>query len=489
MFKEKILNNTVLVIGDFMLDSYWFGKVSRISPEAPVAVFQKRSKRSVVGGAANVVANLLAAGKKVMAASVVGNDSIGEELRSLLNSIECDCSLLQQSDKRKTTEKTRILAQNNQQLLRIDDEEIVWLSEEEEEHFIDGIKKKIIEVSAIILSDYMKGVLTKSLCQKVIQLAKKNNIPVYCDVKDPDASKYSYSTLIKPNKLELAMLSGMPVETKEEIKVACQLLCERCKNDYLLVTLGAQGMALYAKENDTIEFTPSEPREVFDVSGAGDTVISYFVACISSGLNIYDAVRYSNKAAGIKVGKVGTSTVSLEEMEQEISKEKFLSQVQDSQRTKVCTLSELLKKLHNQQNKKVVFTNGCFDILHAGHVMYLQKAAECGDILVVGVNSDDSVRRLKGPSRPINNETDRIAVLSGLQSITYLVVFDEDTPEKLIRTIKPDILVKGSDYEGKFIAGAEFVKSNGGEVVLIPILNGHSTTNIIQKSNGGNKIV
>ncbi len=484
MFKELIKQNKILVVGDFMLDSYWLGSVSRISPEAPVPVFQKRSKRSVVGGAANVVANLLAAGKIVIAASVIGKDSIGAELSSLLDNIGCDCSLLQQSEKRRTTEKTRILAQNNQQLLRIDDEEIVWLSEEEENRFIEGISNNISDVSAIILSDYMKGVLTKSLCQKVISLAKEHNVPVFCDVKDPDPSKYSKATLVKPNKKELAMLSGMPVGTEEEIKGACKSLCDKCENEYLLVTLGSKGMALYQRETDTIDFIPSEPREVFDVSGAGDTVISYLVACVSSGISINDAVRYANKAAGIKVGKVGTSTVSLDEMEQDIRKETILSQTQESQGTKVYTVSELLRKLHNRPNKKIVFTNGCFDILHAGHVMYLQKAAECGDVLIVGVNSDDSVRRLKGSTRPVNNESDRLAVLSGLQSVTYLVVFDEDTPEDLIRTIKPDVLVKGADYEGKFIAGAEYVKEHGGEVVLIPMLEGHSTTNIIKKTGG-----
>ena len=290
--------------------------------------------------------------------------------------------------------------------------------------------------------------------------------------------------MIKPNKKELGILSGMSVRSNDEIKQACRKLCEKCRNDYLLVTLDAQGMALYDRTNDSIEFTPSEPREVFDVSGAGDTVISYLVACISSGMDIHDAVRYANKAAGIKVGKVGTSTVSLEEMEQDIRKEKMLSSIQEEQGTKILTLSELLKVLHNLQNKKVVFTNGCFDILNPGHIMYLQKAAECGDVLIVGVNSDDSVRRLKGSTRPVNKEADRLAVLAGLQSVRYLVIFDENTPENLIRLIKPDVLVKGADYEEKFIVGAEYVKSYGGEVVLIPILEGYSTTNIIQRSGG-----
>ena len=484
MFKELIKQNKILVIGDFMLDSYWLGNVSRISPEAPVAVFQKQAYRAVAGGAANVAANLMAAGKTVIAAAVIGNDKAGEELKALLNDMGCDCSLVQSVPERRTTAKTRILAQNNQQLLRIDEEDIKWLTEAEEEKVLNGIKQIISSVSAVVLSDYMKGMLTKTLCQKTINLAKEKDIPVFCDVKDTDTEKYVDATLIKPNKKELELLSGMPTRTKDEIMMACEKLCNWCRNKYLLVTLGAQGMALYERKSNSIEFISSEPKEVFDVSGAGDTVISYLVACVSSGIDIHDSVRYANKAAGIKVGKVGTATVSLDEVEQDMRRDVILKQTCGTQETKIYTLSELLKKLHDQPDKRVVFTNGCFDILHSGHVMYLQKAAEYGDILVVGVNSDNSIRRLKGPSRPVNSEEDRLAVLSGLQSVDCLIVFDDDTPEELIQSIGPDVLVKGSDYEGKYIAGADYVKKKGGQVVLIPMLEGRSTTKIIQRSKG-----
>lgn len=487
MFRELIKDNTILVVGDYMLDSYWFGNVTRISPEAPVPVFQMFSKRSVAGGTANVVANLIAAGKQVIASSVIGKDSVGDELVSLLQNIGCDCSMLQRNDYRRTIEKTRLLAQNNQQLLRVDEEEIIWLTKSEENQLVSNIEGIIDKLSAIILSDYMKGILTESLCRKIIGVARKNNIPVYCDVKDTNVEKYKYATLLKPNKKELEMLTGMSTDNENQIKAACQELCKRCRNEYILVTLGSKGMALYTISTDTIEFIPSEPKEVYDVSGAGDTVISYLVACISSGIDIGGAVKYANKAAGIKVGKVGTSTVSLIEMEEDIMREAYLHRVGEIGESKICTLKTLLNKLNNQSNKKIVFTNGCFDILHAGHVMYLQKAAEYGDVLIVGVNNDESVRRLKGAERPINSLEERIAVLAGLSCITYIVSFDEDTPETLIRSIKPDVLVKGADYKGKFIAGADYVKTNGGEVVLIPILEGHSTTNIIKKSGGSVK--
>ena len=483
MLKELIKPNTILVVGDFMLDSYWLGNVARISPEAPVPVFQKRNQWSVVGGAANVVANLLASGKKVLAASVIGRDKEGDELLACLYSIGCNCEMLQRSPERKTTKKTRILAQNNQQLLRIDEEEVVWLSKQEEDLLLEEIEAIIPQVSGIILSDYLKGILSASLCQKIISLGKEHHIPVFCDVKDSKVEKYKGATLLKPNKKELSLLTGMPVTSKEEISRACSVLCERCENDYILVTLGAQGLALFSKESGAIDFIQAEPREVYDVSGAGDTVISYFVACVTSGIGFKEAAQYANRAAGIKVGKVGTSTVSLDELDQDLEKEKLLKNTQvNVSASKIQDLDKLLELLHKQPDKKIVFTNGCFDILHVGHVRYLQEAARLGDVLIVAVNSDESVKRLKGPRRPINTLADRLNVLAGLESVTYLVPFEEDTPEALIRAIKPNVLVKGAEYKGKFISGSDFVKANGGEVVLIPMVEGYSTTNLIKKS-------
>ena len=470
MFKEQIINNTILVIGDFILDTYWIGDVSRISPEAPVPVFQKKSEKAVVGGAANVVANLIAAGKKVTAVSVIGEDAIGDKLLDCLVTLGCNCDYIVRSRERKTTEKTRLLAQNNQQLIRIDEEVIMPLTEEEERNLIQRVKEQISGIKAIILSDYMKGVLTEALCKKIIALAKENNVCVYCDVKDVNTEKYKGAELIKPNQKELEMLTGMPTNSEDSIRKACKTLADKCENTYVLVTLGAQGMALYTKETDEITFFPSEKKEVYDVSGAGDTVISYLVACLSSEMEMHQSVNYANKAAGIKVGKVGTAVVTLDEMD----KADAVSQ------RKVYTWEQLLEVPHLKE-KKVVFTNGCFDILHAGHVMYLQKAACYGDVLIVGVNGDDSIKRLKGPGRPINSLSDRLTVLSSLACITYIVVFDEDTPEELIQNISPDVLVKGADYEGKFIAGADYVKRNGGEVVLIPLLENRSTTEIVNR--------
>lgn len=485
MLIELLKDHRVLVIGDFMLDSYWRGNVSRISPEAPVAVFQKMQSNSVAGGAANVAANLLAAGLDVKVASIIGDDRKGEQLEQILVKNGCDCSLLIKSKGRKTAEKIRLLAQNNQQLLRVDEEEVEWLRKHEEEQIIEGIEKYIHLIDAIVLSDYMKGMLTESFCHKIIDEAKRNEIPVYCDVKDLNVNKYAGATLVKPNQKELALLTGMPATDKNEIEAACRQLCARCKCEFVLVTLGAQGMALFAKSENTIAFVEAETREVYDVSGAGDTVISYLVACILSGIRMLDAVKYANLAAGIKVGKVGTATVSSDEFEQEVRKKFALDKpVSWKAKHKIQPVRQLIDVVHTCRNKKIVFTNGCFDILHAGHVWYLQKAAEYGDILIVGVNSDASVRKLKGQDRPVNHLQDRLTVLAGLESVSYIVVFEQETPEELIHQIRPDVLVKGAEYKGKFIAGAEFVKANGGEVVLLPMLKDHSTTNIILKSGG-----
>ena len=476
----NITNNNILIVGDVMLDSYWIGEVSRISPEAPVPVFLKRKKRSVPGGASNVAANMIAAGQMVSIATIVGDDYSGTQLMQTLQNAGCGSELFIKKKDRLTTEKTRLLAQNNQQLIRIDDEEISWLTQAEEDELFGMIEQRIDSFDAIVLSDYLKGILTESICQRIISLARKKMIPVYCDVKDPNYKKYKGAFLIKPNKKELGLLTGLTINRNGDVENACKLLAERCDNEFILVTLGSHGMALYHRGDASVQYIKAQTRDVYDVSGAGDTVISYLVSCITSGMSVFDAAYYANIAAGIKVGKVGTATVSIDELNRAIGNDKVPKN--DSVNVnKVISLPKLLEIIKHRSNADIVFTNGCFDILHAGHVMYLEQAARYGDILIVAVNSDDSVRRLKGPSRPINAICDRLAVLSGLQAIDYLVVFEEDTPESLVKSIKPDVLVKGSDYEGKTVVGADYVQSYGGKVILIPVLENHSTTGIIKK--------
>mgnify|MGYP005752018449 CR=1 FL=1 len=472
-------NKRIMVIGDFMLDHYVKGNVLRISPEAPVPVFLKKSEEYVAGGAANVVANLLAANQEVIVLSAIGEDESGSILIELLKNKGCDCDYIIKSKKRKTSKKTRIMAQNNQQIVRIDDEQIQWLDDMEELNLLSNFEGQLRQTSLIILSDYMKGILSKSLCSQIIKEAKKNDIPILIDVKDVDMNKYKGATLLKPNRKELSEMTGMSTNNRKEVRMAARFLLNQTKCDSVLATLGNEGMFLC--ENEREEWIQCENHEVYDVSGAGDTAISYYAVGLVNGMTSLESAKLANHAAGIKVTKLGTSPVTLEEVQPEKKDDNIIETYEKSK--KIITLAELKEKL-NEKKGKVVFTNGCFDILHFGHVGYLRKAASFGDILVVGINSDVSVKKIKGDSRPINNENDRAELIAALECVDYVTIFEEVTPLNLIKSVKPDVLVKGSDYNPDEVIGADFVKSYGGELKLIPVLEGRSTSLIIKKVNG-----
>lgn len=476
--KEKFQKKTVLVIGDLMMDRYCFGQVKRISPEAPVPVFLKDKEDDVPGGAANVAMNLLFAGQEVILMSVLGDDEYGWKLHKLLRKEGCECRGIVHSKTRCTSIKTRLMAQNNQQMIRIDEETVSEINTEEEKILLKNLMNESNKIDAIVLSDYLKGVLTKSLCRKVINIAKEYKIPVFVDIKDVNTEKYNGATVLKPNQSELFATTGMPVSSNEEILNAANVLREKCGSEYVLVTLGSKGMVLVG--DSLVQWIPSFEHEVYDVSGAGDTVISYLVAGYVNDMDMVNAALIANCAAGIKVTKLGTAPVGLDELSKVWNKDNNIYGITK----KVLTIEEMKVVLKNKGNKKVVFTNGCFDILHLGHVGYLRKAASLGDILIIGLNSDDSVKRLKGESRPLNCEFDRAEILSALEFVDYVVVFDDDTPIKLIETIVPDILVKGADYKKEDVVGASIVEMNGGRVELIPFLENHSTTTLVQKMNG-----
>ena len=464
----------ILVVGDVMLDMYYKGEVKRISPEAPVPVFKKKSEHSVLGGAANVAANLVAANQKVSMIATIGNDANGNTLleRFAENNISSDLLIKLQ---RNTTVKTRFLADNNQQLLRLDVEDTDAITSGECEMLLEQLSSRIGQFDLVLISDYLKGLLTQNFCQGIIKMARKNNIPVVIDVKDPKYGKYYGATLMKPNLNELRQLTGKGVNTDEEIINAAEELRKRCNCKYVLTTLGARGMILVGDGEPYC--VKSLAREVYDVSGAGDTTIAYLATCMANGIPIREAVDIANYAAGIQVGKVGTSSVYLQEVRDLISNEDHgISH-------KLLSSEDVEQFRKNNASKKIVFTNGCFDILHVGHKRYLQQAAALGDILVVGVNSDDSVRRLKGPLRPVNNEHDRMEMLSALGFIDYVTLFDEDTPYELIKKIQPDVLVKGGDYKPEEVVGRDIVEARGGKLELISFVEGKSTTNIINKIN------
>ena len=476
---NDIKSKRILVVGDIMLDAYYSGDISRISPEAPVPVFRKERERSVLGGAANTASNLITAEQRVSLMSIIGDDSDGEYLKRKIAQAGIDTELILTDAKRSTTVKTRFLAGHNQQVLRMDVEDALPISEDICEYLITKLRERVHEYDLILLSDYMKGLLTYEFTQGVITIGNEANIPVLVDVKDRHIEKYSNAWLLKPNLNELRNLTGLNISADDDKGIinAAEVLRKKCNCKYVLATCGSNGMVLTG-EDEPGYFNKAVAREVYDVTGAGDTTIAYLSACIVNGFSMRESVDIANCAAGIQVSKVGTSSVYWREIRSAMSKKAMHVE------QKILTGEALKKfrKVHEEQ--VVVFTNGCFDILHAGHVKYLRQSAALGEVLVVGLNSDSSVKRLKGQSRPINTQEDRAEILCALGFVDYVVIFDEDTPLELIRTIQPDVLVKGGDYTPENVVGADFVKSRGGELYLIPFVEGKSTTNIIRKIEG-----
>ncbi len=456
-----------------MLDTYFSGDIKRISPEAPVPVFRKQKERSVLGGAANVVANLDAADQNVSVMALMGNDYIGDELMKRFERMGVNTDLLFRLDDRRTTVKTRLLAGNSQQVIRMDVEDSYPIDDALCSEMLEKLRERITAFDIIILSDYLKGLLTFDFTQGVIRLANEFSIPVLIDVKDPKIEKYHGAFLLKPNLNELRSLTGMTAQSDEEIIQAANFLRIQGEHKYVLATCGARGMVL-AGESESY-FIKSVAQEVFDVTGAGDTTIAYLAASMINGFDMRTCVDLANTAAGIQVSKVGTSLVYWREIRSAFSKKA----VHVEQKILSGKALSNFRKTHEEQI--VVFTNGCFDILHAGHVKYLREAAKLGEVLVVGLNSDASVKRLKGESRPVNSQEDRAEILCALGFVDYVVIFEEDTPLNLIKTIQPDVLVKGGDYNRNNVVGADFVISRGGELFLIPFVEGKSTTNIIKK--------
>lgn len=468
-----------LIAGDIMLDIYHFGKVNRISPEAPVPVFLEMGKhKSVPGGAANTAVNVSAIGIDTALLAVIGEDTNGAILLDLLKKFNIDVTAVKQMKDRNTISKIRFIGPNNQQILRADTESTQNVNMQDLSENLERISRDINQIGLILLSDYNKGFLTEEISQYLIQLGKENQIPVLIDVKDKNLNKYKGAYLLKPNRMELKDLTDMPTDTIEQCVHAAINLCNMAECEYVLATLGADGMLLVNKYKKIL-YSASMAREVFDVTGAGDTSIAYLAAELLLDRDICEAVQISNYAAGIQVSKVGTSIIYPQEVEIAMNSRtveldrKLLDYYQKG------GIEALLKcKI---QNKKIVFTNGCFDILHAGHITYLKKAKKLGDVLVVGVNSDASVQRLKGKSRPINTIQDRSLLLCALEFVDFVIPFEEDTPYELIRAIVPDVLVKGGDYDIESIVGKDIVQNNDGRVVIIPFVEGKSTTEIINR--------
>lgn len=473
---EGFQRQTVLVVGDLMLDQYVWGKVERISPEAPVPVIKLENETLAAGGAANVARNLASLGASSIVIGMIGNDDDGSKLVAQLESSLIHSQYAVRT-LRRTTVKTRIVG-GHQHIARIDSEDNSAISELEEEALIASIRQAMEEhpCGAVVISDYGKGVVSERVSQHVIAEARRRNIPVLVDPKGWDYKKYRNATTLCPNRSEMLQATGGNARDLEELLDKGTHLIGQLHLKFLMVTLSELGIALI---DEKLEVFPAQAREVFDVSGAGDTVIATLAVAVASGLNTRDAVILANVAAGIVVGKIGTVPIAASDLAREIE----WIESRHTSGNRVYSRSDLVDVVlqWKKRGERIVFTNGCFDLLHVGHIRLLQEAKALGTKLVVAINSDVSVQRLKGPERPIVKERDRAEILSHVSSVDAVVVFDEDTPLEVIQSIRPQILVKGSDYSESTVVGAEEVKSWGGRVQLIPLVDGFSTTRTVQK--------
>jgi len=471
MLKElKEKNPNIIVIGDLILDKYLWGNCDRISPEAPVQIIDIDSDSYFLGGAGNVANNLISLGANVTILSVVGQCGTASKITDLLKTAKVNSKHIIFEKNRRTSQKTRLIS-SQQQVIRFDRETLNDISEDSQDNLIAIFSSIVNDYDFVVLSDYGKGVLTEKLTQSIIKISKENDVKLIVDPKGSDYSKYKGAYTITPNKKEAVLATGINITDTESLTNALIQLKDNLKLDKSLITLSHDGIAAYDIE---LKEFPTSAIEVFDVTGAGDTVIASLAFALSSGLSFENAIKLSNLAAGVVVAKIGSATASIEEIiefESKLHKSSFEDHIKDRR--------EIKKILDSNKilGKKIVFTNGCFDILHIGHVKYLQEAKRLGDILVVGINSDSSVRKLKGSPRPFNSEEDRSSIIASLESVDYVVIFDEETPEKLIKFLLPDTLVKGGDYQNQTIAGQEFVN----EVKLINFVEGKSTTSVIEK--------
>jgi D-beta-D-heptose 7-phosphate kinase/D-beta-D-heptose 1-phosphate adenosyltransferase len=480
---EKLSGHRVLCVGDVMLDRYVYGQVDRISPEAPIPVLRIQREAVTLGGAGNVVRNIVSLGGQVDLIGVAGQDQAGYDLAKQITSLPQVTSYLLTDNSRPTTLKTRYVA-DGQQLLRTDHEVSQAVSVDTEQQTLLRVRGAIEGCNVIILSDYAKGVLSKNVVTEIIKLANSKNCKVLIDPKGRDFSHYNGAYMLTPNRKELAEVTGMAIRNVEDAEKAARKLITDHQLQGMLAKLGSDGVCLVMKDQPPMHFRASA-REVFDVSGAGDTVVATLALALAGGLSPADGAALANIAGSIVVGKIGTATVTREELARELTRDQ--TRQSEDKLVDVTQASELAERWR-KQGLKVGFTNGCFDLLHPGHISLLRQAKSACDKLIVGINSDASVKRLKGDSRPIQNETSRAAVLASLSDVDQIVIFAEETPINLIKAIRPAVLVKGADYKVDQVVGADQVQSWGGQVLLANIVDGHSTTATIAKLQAPKKV-
>ncbi len=484
-YVHALSEKRVLLVGDLILDCYVFGDAERISPEAPVPVLRVVETRDAVGGSGNVAACLRALGCEVSCCGVAGADAHGETLRPLLEDLGVDISGVAVDASRPTTTKTRMvgLAQHRhrQQLLRVDEEEAGPLSEATATALLDKVLGTIDSCDVVCLEDYDKGVVSEPIAHTIMAAAQHAGKPVLVDpARLDDYARYRGADIITPNRDELSMAVGRRLASIEEVAAGASSLLASCGFQAVVATVDRDG-SVVVKKGEKPHHLPTVPRSVYDNTGAGDAVLAMLAAAIACGADVVEAAKLANVAGGLEVEKFGCVPISANEILAEL-------RLEDRDRNgKLRSVDELVAELQLRRDRgeTCVFTNGCFDILHAGHVDYLKKARKQGSLLVVGLNSDASVRGLgKGDDRPVNEFADRASVLSAMSCVDYVVGFEEPTPEALIRKLRPDVLVKGEDWAGKGVVGAAFVEKNGGRVVLVPLLKGRSTSGLIDRIRG-----
>jgi len=463
----------VLVVGDLMIDEYVWGEIDRISPEAPVQVVSVKDENYTLGGSGNVVNNLVALGAVVSAAGLIGDDDHGKLLLKKFTGLGVKTGGVFQESGRLTTRKTRIIAAN-QHVLRIDRETRQAVSGRTSYSLTGFIEAEIPHADVVLISDYGKGLITESLMANLVKAAKKHEKIMIADPKGIDFSKYSGVTVLTPNRKEAALAAGIEVTDESTLFQAGESILEALDIDKLLITCGRDGMVLFENGEDPYKIN-AEPRQVYDVSGAGDTVLAVLGLAMATGASFQDGATLANTAAGIVVGKVGTATVSQHELASAMNPDQSDTLLKHRRLSELPALIQDLKK----KNKRIVFTNGCFDLLHAGHIRFFSASKQLGDVLIVAIDDDDSVKRLKGPGRPVISARQRARILSALDGVDYVTVFSSEELEKLIEIIRPDVLTKGSDYTSKEVFGSSLVEQFGGRVVLIPVTEDISSSRII----------
>ena len=478
---ERFADRRILLVGDFMLDRYIFGDAERISPEAPVPVLRVLERQDHVGGAGSVALNVRSLCGQVACFGVLGKDVFGDRVETLLREAGADTQGLLRLTDRPTITKTRLVGlaehRHRQQILRVDDETVAPLGEDDTRRLVEAVCAAIPNVDVVCLEDYAKGLLTPTVCQQIIAAARKHRKPVLVDpARSGSWNKYNDATLLTPNRAELEIGADRSL-ANGEVEAAARELVTRHQLDAIVVTLGRDGARLVRSDGSVREF-PTQPRAVYDNTGAGDAVLAMAAIAVAAGATLEQAVPLANIAGGLEVSKFGCVPITLREVADE------LRHAGENGHGKTRTAEELVPELNarRQRGETVVFTNGCFDLLHPGHIELLEKAKALGSMLVVGLNSDASVRtQAKGDDRPIRREKDRARMLSALKAVDYVVLFEEPDPGALIEKLGPDVLVKGSDWAGKGVIGQKFVESRGGRVVLVDLVEGYSTTGELKR--------